>query len=75
MGVFSWYVRCKKGDPKESPDCTWDIQRLDYDYNDDDCYTLCTRDGNYMSADCTQRMHGQRGGISEKRMFFIRKIN
>lgn len=75
MGVFSWYVRCKKGDPKESPDCTWDIQRLDYDCNDDGCYTLCTRDGNYMSADCTQRMHGQRGDINEKRIFFIRQVN
>ena len=75
MGMPSWYVRCTNGDPKESPDCTWDIQRFDYDYNNEDCYTMCTRDGNYMSAGCTRRMHGQRGGISEKRMFFIRRIN
>ena len=73
MGMFSWYVRCTKGDPRGVIDDTWDIQILDYHY--EDCYILCTRDGNYMSADCSQRIHGKRGGIDERRMFFIRQIN
>ena len=73
MGLFSWYVRCTHGDPTGDIDGTWEIQRLEY--NNGYCNTLCTKDGNYMRADGTRRIHGQRGGISEKSMFFINKLN
>ena len=73
MGVLSLYARCRLGEPKGCIDDTWDIQRLEY--TDEDCYVLCTKDGNYLSAGIMGRMHGKRGGINEKRMFFIRNIN
>jgi hypothetical protein len=73
--MFSWLVRCKKGDPEGCNNGTWVIERLKY--NGDDCYVLCTKDsnGNCLSAGYTRRLHGKRGVINKKRMWLIRKSN
>lgn len=73
IGQFSWYVRCTKGDPTGCINGTWEIKCLEY--NNEDCYVLCAKDGNYLSAGSTGRMHGKRGDINEKRRFLIRRIN
>ena len=75
MGLFSWLVRCKKGDPEGCNNGTWVIERLIY--NGDECYVLCTKDsnGNCLSAGYTKRLHGKRGVINKRRMWLIRKSN
>ena len=77
MGVFSLYARCKEGSPTACIDGTWDIQRIEH-YNND-CYVLCTKDGNYLSTDKTGSnkggMEGKRSEVNENAMFFIRKKN
>ena len=73
MGMFSWYVRCTQGDPTGCIDGTWEIKCLEY--NNDDCYVLCTKDGNYLSAGSSGRMHGKRAYINERRRFLIRRSN
>ena len=73
MGMFSWYVRCTQGDPTGCIDGTWEIKCLEY--NNDDCYVLCTKDGNYLSAGSSGKMHGKRAYINERRMFLIRRSN
>ena len=71
MGLFSWWVGCEKGDPEGCNDATWEIKC--FEYNNNHCYVLCTKDSNdnYLSAGSTYRMHGRRGDINERRMFFI----
>lgn len=75
MGMFSWLVRCKKGDPEGCNNGTWVIERLKY--NVDECYVLCTKDsnGNCLSAGYTKQLYGKRGVINKKRMWLIRKSN
>ena len=75
MGMFSWWVRCKKGNPKGCNDGTWIIKKIIH--NRVECYVLCTKDsnGNCMSYDLTKRIYGKRGVINTKRMLLIHESN